>query len=177
MLHQRVLFLVLLLTQVATTFAGPEFTLCISPKGCVCIDSVWDSCTCCQDDCYADQTCQTPGADDKANLTEQQCSCRCGYNDSSSAALTATSTYPASLDWNGQPCRCQHIPLLVTLDGQQPVIERVTLDGRQFLDSFVPIPSTSIVLFSATSRSTDAILPIPPPSGHLLAISCTIFRC
>lgn len=178
----QTLSLVLLLTQAATTFAGPAFTLCISPKGRVCIDAPWTKCTCCQDDGVPDQDgltqCVVDGDEEKVCQSENRCSCRRGHDDPPPSAITQAR--PAERDAvlaRGQPCRCKHIPLIVAQDGQQPPVERPTVNDRHAFDHFMPVPVASLFGGFSSSRDAVALLPQPPPSGHLLAISCTVLRC
>ena len=172
----------LLLTQAATTVAGPAFTLCISPKGRVCIDAPWTNCTCCQDDGVPDQDGQLQvvvGDDDeKVCQSEKRCSCRCGHDDPPPTVTTqARPTDPDSVIAHTQPCRCKHIPLVVAHDGQPPVVERTPVDDRHSFDHLMPAPVTSLFGGFSTARDALALLPQPPPSGHLLVISCTVLRC
>lgn len=178
----RVLSLVLLLTQAATTVAGPAFTLCISPKGRVCIDAPWTTCTCCQDDCVPDQVGQTQaetaGDDEKVCKSETRCSCRCGHDEPPSATTTKVPHADTdALVAHGQPCRCKHIPLVIAQDGQQPAVERTSVDDRHSFDHLMPAPPPPFFGGFSTARDAVALLPQPPPSGHLLAISCTVLRC
>ncbi|MEO2090916.1 MAG: hypothetical protein ABGY75_15660, partial [Gemmataceae bacterium] len=78
---------------------------------------------------------------------------------------------------HGQPCRCKHIPLIVAQDGQKPSVERATVDDRHAHDQFLSAPVGSHFGGFASARDAVALLPQPPPSGHLLAISCTVLRC
>jgi hypothetical protein len=177
---RQTLSLVLLLAQVATTVAGPAFTLCISPKGHVCIDAPWTACTCCQDESDPDQDDQCRGevgGDDKVCKSEKRCSCRCGHDDPPPAATPTAPSDPDSVIAHGQPCRCKHIPLIVVQDGQQPAVERTPVDDRHSFDHLMPAPVTSFFGGFSTARDAVALLPLPPPSGHLLAISCIVLRC
>lgn len=174
------LSLVLLLTQVATTFAGPAFTLCISPKGHECIEAPWMTCTCCQDNDGPSQDSQTSpvdGDDKKICQTEARCSCQ---NDDGNPLPPVLATAPAASafpTWQGQPCRCKHVPLVNAQDSQQPVVKRITVDDRQVLDHLLFATATSQLFCFSPLRHAVVLLPIPPPSGHLLAISCTVLRC
>ncbi|MBY0457796.1 MAG: hypothetical protein K2V38_10695 [Gemmataceae bacterium] len=171
----------LLLTQAATTVAGPAFTLCISPKGRVCIDAPWTTCTCCQDDGVPDQDGQLRAAvtvqeEDKACQSERGCSCRCGHDNPPATAQA----HPADTDAliaHGQPCRCKHIPLMVAHDAQQPAVERTSVDDRHSFDHLIPAPATPFFGGFSSLRDAVSLLPQPPPSGHLLVISCTVLRC
>lgn len=179
---RQTLSLVLLLTQAATTFAGPAFTLCISPKGRVCIDAPWMACTCCQDDGVPDQHGQpqrvVDGDEENVCHSEKRCSCRCGHDDPPPTATTqARPADPAAMIACGHPCGCKHIPLMVAQDAQQPPIERTSVDDRHALDHFMPGPVASHFGAFSSSRDAVALLPQPPPSSHLLAISCTVLRC
>lgn len=179
---RRILSLVLLLTQAATTVAGPAFTLCISPKGHTCIDAPWTVCNCCQDDGVPDQDGPAPGVvdgdDKKVCEAEKRCSCRRGHDDPPAAAITNDPiAAPVSVISHGQPCRCKHIPLIVAQDSQSPAVERTPVDDRHALDHLIPAPVTSFFGGFSTERDAVALLPQPPPSGHLLAISCTVLRC
>lgn len=168
--------------QAATTVAGPALTLCISPKGRVCIDAPWTTCTCCQDDDVSDQHGQiqpvVDGDDNKVCQSEKRCSCRGGHDDPAAAPTTQVrSADPDTVMAHTRPCRCKHIPLMVAQDGQQPVVERTSVDDRHTFDHLLPAPVTSLFGGFASSRDAVALLPQPPPSGHLLAISCTVLRC
>lgn len=183
---RRILSLVLLLTQAATTFAGPAFTLCVSPKGHTCIDAPWTVCDCCQYDGGPDhqpdhQDDPTRGvADDNKKVceSEKRGSCRCGHDESLTAAITTDPmAAPFSAISHGQPCRCKHIPLIVAQVGQQPAVEPISVGDRHAHDQFLTAPVASLFGGFLPSRDAVAILPQPPPSGHLLAISCTVLRC
>lgn len=173
----------LLLTQAATVVAGPAFTLCISPKGRVCIDAPWTTCTCCEDDDVRGQDCQQQGvvaAQEEANVcqSEKRCSCRCGHDEPPSTATTqARPADTAAMIAHGQPCRCKHIPLMIAQDSQQPAVERTSVDDRHSFDHLMPVPVASFFGGFPTARAAVALLPQPPPSGHLLAIACTVLRC
>ncbi len=171
--------LVLLLTQVAATVAGTAFTLCVSPKGRVCIEAPWTTCTCCQDERVADQDdpCRgDAGGDDKVCESEHLCSCRCDRDDRPPAATYAVPTDPDSIISHGQPCRCKRIPLIVAKD-VQPTVERATAADRHALDQLVPAPAFSQFFCFSQSQRAVTLLSLPPPSGHLLAISCAVLRC
>lgn len=178
---RKVLSLVLLLMQAATTVVDPAFTLCISPKGHVCVDAPWTTCTCCQDDDVPDQVGQ-PGVvvaeeDEKACQSEKRCSCRSGHDDPLPTAITQAHSADTAVIAHAQPCRCKHIPLVVAQDNQQPTVERVTLDDRHTHDQFLTAPVAPFFGGFSTARDAVALLPQPPPSGHLLVISCTVLRC
>lgn len=179
---RRILSLMLLLTQATATIAGPAFTLCISPKGRVCIDAFWTTCTCCQDYGVPDPGVQPRGAVDGGERqgceSETRCSCRRASDDPSHAA--SAQAPPADSDpviAHEQPCRCKHIPLVVAQDGSQPAVERTSVDDRHVLDQLLPDAAASVFGGFTPSRHAVALLPLPPPSGHLLAISCTVLRC
>lgn len=179
---RQTLSLVLLLTQVATTVAGPAFTLCISPKGHVCIDAPWTACTCCQDDGVPDPDGRTEGVVDgddwKVCRSEKLCSCHRGHDDPPpTATAQARPADPDAVTAHAKPCRCKHIPLIVVQGGQQPAVERTPVDDRHSFDHLMPAPVTSFFGGFSTARDAVALLPLPPPSGHLLAISCTVLRC
>ncbi|MCE9561331.1 MAG: hypothetical protein K8U57_04695 [Planctomycetes bacterium] len=179
---RRILSLVLLLTQAATTFAGPAFTLCVSPKGHTCIDAPWTVCDCCQDDGVPDhQGGPTRGvADDNKKVceSEKRCSCRCGHDSTLPTAITQDRPAdPDSVISHGQPCRCKHIPLIVAQDGQQPTVERTSVDDRHSFDHLMSAPVASPFGGFSPMRHAVALLPQPPPSGHLHVISCTVLRC
>lgn len=176
---RQTLSLVLLLTQAATTVAGPAFTLCISPTGRECIDTPWTTCTCCRDDGTPAPANLPPDAagDDKLCRSEERCSCHGGRGEASAATPPSAPSDPDSATWNGHPCRCKHIPLMVAGEGQQASAERISVADRNALDQFLPAPVTSPFGGFSPSRHAVALLPLPPPSGHLLAISCTVLRC
>lgn len=180
-MSKRTLSLVLLVTQAATSVAGPTFTLCISPKGHVCVDAFWTTCTCCQDYEVLDRNGQIQGVvdgdDEKVCQSEKRCSCRCDHDDP--PPNVTTQVRPTDLDFvsaHTHPCRCKHIPLVVH-DIQQPAVERTSVDDRHSFDHLIPAPVTPFFGGFSTARDAVALLPQPPPSGHLLAISCTVLRC
>lgn len=179
---KHTLSLVLLLTQAATTVAAPAFTLCISPKGRVCIDAPWTNCTCCHDDCVPEQDGQilgvVDGDDERVCQSDQRCSCRCGHDGPPPTATTQVRPAdPDAVSAHGQPCRCKHIPLIVAQDGQRPAVERTSVDDRHSFDHLMIAPVASLFGGFSSSRDAVALLPQPPPSGHLLVISCTVLRC
>ncbi|MBA4189375.1 MAG: hypothetical protein C0467_15370 [Planctomycetaceae bacterium] len=178
---RRILSLLLLLTQAATTFAGPAFTICISPKGHTCIDAPWTVCNCCQDDGGPDHrdgpTWGVVDDDDKKVCeSEKRCSCRCGHDEPTAAITTDPIAAPVSVISPGQ-CLCKHIPLIVAQDGQYPAVERTSVDDRHSFDHLMPAPVASPSGGFSPSRHAVALLPQPPPSGHLHVISCTVLRC
>lgn len=178
---RRVLSLLLVLTQAATMFAGPAFTLCISPKGHVCIDALWADCTCCQDESDPVPDTQIRGSVDDSVMvcgSEKRCSCHCGRDDPPpSTTLKAAAADPVAAIWHGKPCRCEHIPLLVAPDGQQPVVERTAGHDLHGFDQLLFTPTISQFGGFSPSRNGVALHPIPPPFGHLRIISCTVLRC
>lgn len=172
----------LLLTQTSTTVAGPAFTFCISPKGHTCIDAPWTTCTCCQDDGIPHQDGLTAGVvdGDEKKLCESEKWCSCRRSNDVPSHVAPNQAPPADSDpviAQGQACRCKHIPLLIAQDGQQPAVERTPVDDRHALDNLMPVAATAFFGGFATARDAVALLPQPPPSGHLLAISCTVLRC
>jgi hypothetical protein len=176
---RQTLSLVLLLTQAVTTVTGSAFTLCISPMGRECIDTPWSICTCCRDDGTFDPANQPPSSagDEKLCRAEQRCSCHLGHDEVAVATPTSAPSSPDSASWNGHPCRCKHIPLITAGEGQQASAERISVADRHVLDQFVSDPVTSPLAGFSPSRHAVTLLPLPSPSGHLLAISCTVLRC
>lgn len=176
---RQTLSLMLLLTQAVTTVTGSAFTLCISPMGRECIDSPWTTCTCCRDDGLPDPQYPLPGVagDEKLCRAEQRCSCHIGHGEVSADTPTSAPLAPDAATWNGHPCRCKHIPLIAAGESQQPSAERIPVADRHVLDQFLSAPVTSPLGGFSASRHAIGLLPLPPPSGHLLAISCTVLRC
>jgi hypothetical protein len=178
---KRGLSLVLLLTHAATTVAGTAFTLCISPKGRVCIDAPWTTCTCCKDDGVLDQDGHTQavgdGHEEKEKICQSDKPCSCHNNPSPNPTPRTRPADPDAEIAHSQPCRCKHIPLIVAQDAQQSAVERTSVDDRHSFDHLMPAPVTPFFGGFPTARDAVALLPLPPPSGHLLAISCTVLRC
>lgn len=175
---RQVLSLVLLLTQAATTFAGPVFMLCISPKGHVCLDAPWTDCTCCLDDCLPNQGDPCGGeTGDEAGESAHGCACHCVGEGPALASMPTAPSEADSAVTQGQPCRCKHVPLIVAQGDQQAGVARAY--GQVEYDFTQAHLATATSQFACFTRSRHivALLPLPPPSGHLLAISCTILRC
>jgi len=172
------LSLVLLLAQAATTIAAPACTLCISPNGQVCIDAPWADCTCCSAGCSPPRD-NSPGVvsgdDEIACQTEHSCVCQCGHDNHALAALAAASGDSDSEAWQQPLCQCLHIPLIVAQDSQ-PASERSTVEDRLVKVS-LPLPMAAAFACFFPVQHVAAPLPLPPPSGHLLTIACTVLRC
>ena len=172
-LTQRVLSLVLLLTQ-AATFASPAFYVCISPKGSVCIKSILAECTCCLEEESADRGVVAPRQEGCADGAD---GCPCGHCQSeTSAASPAMPGENPPGHWQGKPCGCTHIPLAVVQEASDVASTRATVvDPTPPLADFVPADYRRPFGYEGNSLRIDP-LPHPPPS-HLLSIACAVLRC
>jgi len=161
---RRVLILVLLATQVATTLATPALVICISPKGHVCIETIWNDCQCCEEeDCHHPCLSQSD--------EEEGCECCAAEH----AAVPATSEFGMPM-WNGKPCPCQHIPLVVEQPSRVTLTDRSLMVSRLVLDWFPALQASvanPLLAFNSLTYSAHH----PPPAGHLLLLSCIVLRC
>ena len=177
-LMRRVLSLVLLLTQAATTFATPAFSLCISPTGHVCIDTPWNECTCCQDEEDDEPVRSSTEVAPSRQVIDEEDSdcCRSSHCESKLPPGAGLPSGDPPTTWKGKPCRCTHIPLVVVQDADQVSTARaVAVDRSPLSDGIMPADCGPVFRIEATCVPFSR-LPHPPPS-HLQAVACTVLRC
>lgn len=187
---RRVLTLFVLASQVAATFAAPAISVCISPKGHICLDTIWNDCTCCQEeDCQEGCTCcnasTASGAPSGAANEDEDCQdgCACtgqheGRSPPTAAVAALAVQAPDSPTWNGKPCRCKHIPLAVEQPSRVPqVVDRPLVESRLLLDWCSGLNAVVVNPVAPFDPLTNLSHHPPPLPGHLLSLSCVVLRC
>lgn len=181
---RKILSLVLLLTYNTATFAGSAFTLCISPRGDICVDAIWITCTCCEHEDFSSENKHTyfvaSAVQNQEHICDSQTRCLCHLQHNN--RLTTTNIHNKPTHTNAdisskQPCQCKRIPLIDPQDNHHTLVESALADVQHIIDSLVSAPVISNLSRSLLGRKMVVFRPQPSTSNFQNIVSCVILRC